>query len=445
MYLNIKSTIIKRKNNIILFDLSGEPFTNTDERQELRCSDVVFDNLTIRTESDEYFSQPSIYTFRSLYNIFNRVCFYGNGKAIYFDIGSFDMRFMNCEFISNSDIETVSSYSDNFHDEVYYGVNQIMFYGCRWEGYKKGNLLNFKNYTREMYFVNSKFEGTITDNNPILKCEGTNADIFFIATRVTCLSGSSTYFCDLTNTTRCLFEVSYIDNSTKISNPFIKINACSGINLLFNCSFSLANYEPDYYIDNQNTNNAINISGYLTDFPYFANAKKLYSNPQLMNKNKNILDITTSSQSVDNYAELKIRKTTETDPLIWKFLLNFHSYNDNISQLLIKDPNGNTCMTLRNGGLFCNKFLRIPYLSEQPSSVTNGDIFIDNYSDSNIPSLSIGLNNHSNKIGWNNNPPSNGYWYKGSIIFNNSGNGCIGWICTQEGTPGTWKQFGTLE
>lgn len=43
--------------------------------------------------------------------------------------------------------------------------------------------------------------------------------------------------------------------------------------------------------------------------------------------------------------------------------------------------------------------------------------------------------------------PTSGTWRKGDIIYNSwpSAGGNIGWVCTSNGTPGTWKSFGSIE
>lgn len=147
---NKKATVFIRKENIIMFNLSGKSYSESGT--ELRASDIELSDFTLVTDSNEYYDKPLIFTKRSIYNMFNRLVFRGNGKAIFFDISSFDMRFMNCDFVGNCDIETIESYTDAFGTAVLYGTNQMIFFGCRWEGYTKGNLLKFNNYTREMFF-----------------------------------------------------------------------------------------------------------------------------------------------------------------------------------------------------------------------------------------------------------------------------------------------------
>ena len=44
-------------------------------------------------------------------------------------------------------------------------------------------------------------------------------------------------------------------------------------------------------------------------------------------------------------------------------------------------------------------------------------------------------------------PPSYGTWKQGDIVerVNPSAGGKLGWICTTSGTPGTWKEYGTIQ
>lgn len=43
-------------------------------------------------------------------------------------------------------------------------------------------------------------------------------------------------------------------------------------------------------------------------------------------------------------------------------------------------------------------------------------------------------------------PPTFGYWLQGSVIWNSkpASGQPVGWVCVQEGPPGTWKNFGTI-
>ena len=42
--------------------------------------------------------------------------------------------------------------------------------------------------------------------------------------------------------------------------------------------------------------------------------------------------------------------------------------------------------------------------------------------------------------------PSAGAYALGDIVWNSNPKptGYVGWICTREGTPGTWKAFGSI-
>lgn len=438
---NKKATVFIRKENIIMFNLSGKPYSESGT--ELRASDIELSDFTLVTDSNEYYDKPLIFTKRSIYNMFNRLVFRGNGKAIFFDISSFDMRFMNCDFVGNCDIETIESYTDAFGTAVLYGTNQMIFFGCRWEGYTKGNLLKFNNYTREMFFFGCKFEGSIQDGNPHIYTQSNNGDIYMYGTRVTVLAGSNTYFANLNDLSRSLFDISYVDNSTQHDNALIKINNTSSINFLFKPTFNINNYQPEYYIENSNTNTSFEFNGTLITLPYYSNAKKLFSNPELMNKNNILFDSSVKSSSIPNSMLMYLTKIGGTRKT-WKWNLNYYNFTDEITQLTLTDANNEPCVTFRNGGALFNKRLNIPYLSNQPSTVSNGDILINNYTDTNVPNLTIGMNNSSKRIGWADNPPTSGYWLKGNIIFNNNPSTNVGWICTQTGTPGIWKSFGNI-
>lgn len=43
--------------------------------------------------------------------------------------------------------------------------------------------------------------------------------------------------------------------------------------------------------------------------------------------------------------------------------------------------------------------------------------------------------------------PTEGTWLRGDICWNQNPTlgGYIGWVCTSQGTPGTWRPFGLIE
>lgn len=54
---------------------------------------------------------------------------------------------------------------------------------------------------------------------------------------------------------------------------------------------------------------------------------------------------------------------------------------------------------------------------------------------------------NSNKIYTGTCAPVQGTWKRGDVIFNKfaSAGGVLGWICVEDGTPGTWKPMGTIQ
>jgi hypothetical protein len=70
------------------------------------------------------------------------------------------------------------------------------------------------------------------------------------------------------------------------------------------------------------------------------------------------------------------------------------------------------------------------------------------YQSGTSPDMITGINslNNARVIGAFN-PPNTGYWSLAEIAINRSpvAGGYIGWVCTANGTPGTWKGFGLIE
>ena len=50
------------------------------------------------------------------------------------------------------------------------------------------------------------------------------------------------------------------------------------------------------------------------------------------------------------------------------------------------------------------------------------------------------------KIIYNSSAPSTGEWHKGDLVYstNPASGEVIGWVCVENGTPGTWKGFGSI-
>lgn len=61
--------------------------------------------------------------------------------------------------------------------------------------------------------------------------------------------------------------------------------------------------------------------------------------------------------------------------------------------------------------------------------------------------VTFGIQSTSRRIGWSDVAPTSGSHTKGTIIFNTNPTvgGNIGWVCTTNGNPGTWKAFGNIE
>lgn len=65
----------------------------------------------------------------------------------------------------------------------------------------------------------------------------------------------------------------------------------------------------------------------------------------------------------------------------------------------------------------------------------------------NIPRLFVGSGARARNIDYGSAPPSSGHHAAGEIVYNiaPTAGGKVGWVCTDAGTPGTWKAFGTID
>ena len=72
-------------------------------------------------------------------------------------------------------------------------------------------------------------------------------------------------------------------------------------------------------------------------------------------------------------------------------------------------------------------------------------MYLDNTN--TIPTFANAINGQYRHITYASGIPTTGTWKRGTIIYNTNpsiGNP-IGWVCTEAGTPGVWRKFGTIE
>ena len=101
--------------------------------------------------------------------------------------------------------------------------------------------------------------------------------------------------------------------------------------------------------------------------------------------------------------------------------------------------NGHFAIDARNANSICanGNFIDGAYLA---FTATN----LNNRIGQNMTVNSIG--NYNKSITYGSAAPSTGDWHIGDIIYNQTptAGGNIGWVCTTAGTPGTWKEFGSI-
>jgi len=61
--------------------------------------------------------------------------------------------------------------------------------------------------------------------------------------------------------------------------------------------------------------------------------------------------------------------------------------------------------------------------------------------------LGDGSDSGTRKLTYGDAAPTSGDWAKGDIVYNTApdAGGKVGWVCTEAGTPGTWKAFGVID
>ena len=444
-----KGSIIVRKSNKIIFNIAGnENFSIADAG----VSNIQIKNLTFYTDTENYCTNPIVKMFRAIYNRFENLHFGGKGKAIFFDKAVFDSRFLNCDFTGNNDIEFVEAIGDEYHDASWYGVNQIYFINCRWEGFTNDKIIYLKDHTHDITFLNCKWEGNILNGGSLIVGEGINGNITFDNCYATIYSTSISSLINFNNLSHGKINFYIQDNRTaELTNslPYLIFNNGTGLNINIDAFMNINSYLCEYYIENNNTLQINTLTGSLFQSSYYLpNRIRIYKNTELQNKGKTIFSSTNTTSSNVGSMFIRMNKSEDkTQEKTWVIHPSYSNYTNDVTQISVTSPDGNQVMKLENSRLSVPKKLTIPYLTEAPSYFANGDILINKYTDSSLPVVNITIENSSKRIGFSDAPPSSGLWLKGNIIFNSNptAGGNVGWICTAQGTPGTWKAFGSIE
>ena len=439
-YFNKTGSILLRNSDHSIFNLQGDPYSDSDGNNN---SNVIIENIMFRSNSTTFLNTGAIYFFRTLYNTFTNVHFSGNGRALVFDKASYDMRFNNCSFTGESHIVTCNAQDDSYHTAQYYSTNNLIFDNCRWESYTTGPLITCNNYTTQIIFDNPKFEGTLADGSALLKSVINNATLVFNNALITMLAGSNCSILDLQDCYKSNFDIFgtwYVESTTV---PLFIFNDVSSTTLNVNPSFNVNNYQLDYYISN--TNNVdpytTTVNGVIKDSHYFT-VKKLFSNPQYLNKS-NVLNSVVSADGNVPLSKFNIRKSTEDNNSSWEIGPNFNNFDSNITQFIIRSPSKTMARFTNYNSYLVG--LVLPVLSASPPDA-NGQIYVNLFSDTNVPCLNIQISGSNKKIGWGSSYPTTGTWASGSIVFNTSPSvgSPAGWICTTTGTPGVWHPFSNV-
>lgn len=112
----------------------------------------------------------------------------------------------------------------------------------------------------------------------------------------------------------------------------------------------------------------------------------------------------------------------------------------NISKSVL--PSG-SCFSIGDSTayLLCTEFNNNVSYSAPANGIRSGQLVVP------ISSSAVKGSVHRNYVSFDLQPPTGGTWHQGDTIFNNEPNApgeASGWICTVDGTPGTWVRFGQI-
>lgn len=453
---NLNSTIVRNSDCTILNASGSISLTG-----RTMCRRMKFKNLYI-TDSSQNFNEIAIKLHYSMYFEFEDCLFACFNKQFNFR-NLYDTKFINCDFTSggnsstNSGLINIDCGKHASPTEVGWdNSNSITFAFCRFERFR-GSAFKVTPYTQpetynttydpcvgvnpnKLFLDICKFESPYLTDKPVLDFINTNTIYFNI--EITALDGqpdmSSIVNFDNVSGVTGQIKASYYRTTvveqtyTDFENPILKLNNSNKFNLNLIVGNIYSHYLLDYFVHvtaNDLSYRTINIS-----CPYSYKNKKIFNSSSIPLQSGHQSTIDTYGESSNNGIKMLYDNTIADE---WKIS---SQYTNNKHQLRFLYKYGNQSSInpiLINGDSdgVNNIQYNVKTTHTKGIELSRETTIEDNTSRSN------------RYIGYGSSAPSEGFWLKGDIIFNNnpSSGGYVGWVCVSGGSNSTWLGFGSIE
>lgn len=457
-YDNNLSTRLLRNADITIFNMSGE--ISLTRRKMVK--QIILKDLYLGDTTNTFTENEAIKFDYAMYCLCENCIFANYNKTLEFK-NFYDSRFINCDFTSGgnqqNDVALISINNGKHSSSSEVGwdnTNWIVFDKCRFERYR-GSAVKFINHiqpeiynqeydpcvginSNKIYFDKCKFESPFLTAKPVIDIE--NGSSLYFNSEITVLDGQKNMETPLkiTKVTGVYgyIKIGYYTTTVNpdviyedFSNPLMKLDKCGNFDLSLIIGNITNHYLLDYLIDIIGTDITYRTMNIRIPFNY--KTKKIY--------NTSSLSLNIGNQGI------------------------FNTYGDGSN-------NGIRCLydnTLndewRMSSQFANNKHQLRFLYKLNNNNTQNPITIDGDANGTIIKLNTDtivnkglqinrdLNNQTNTsrtnryIGYGSSAPTEGFWLKGDIIFNNNptSGGFAGWICITSGSNSVWKAFGTIE
>lgn len=446
------SSALKRIKDITLLQAKGESILNSNSYNHI--DDFIIENMKLIT--NDYIGTPlvdltNVGSFRIL-NCF----FWGQGNQLLL-WEAFDSRIENTDFEWGGNegkklpvIELRSTNGDNPNNPSYEYTNQIHFTGCRFESYPGYAIKTTGSNTNEIFITNCKFESI---RNTVGHLHFNSCGTLLINNTQVCLSGYETDHSILFNNVHnsnvyINFEVSgrrkysiepiRIEGNKSSGNVFSFMTGEVSQSMLeneINCLIS-----TDLNTTQFNCNNVDMIIESLS-----VSSFKLYPLDKIL-KYKDVarleLEASTDETSIklsqkNHIGYWDIGRLRNNGEFVF---IRYDGSKEFVNFLFA--PNGD--ITSYNNHFF-KSGIHLAKTNVAPWTDGNGTMYLDKTN--TIPTFANAINGKYRHISYAGAVPTEGNWERGTIIYNtNPAIGQpIGWVCTETGTPGIWRKFGTIE
>ena len=458
-YDNNLSTRLLRNADITIFNMSGE--ISLTSRKMVK--QIILRDLYLGDTTNTFTENEAIKFDYAMYCLCENCIFANYNKTLEFK-NFYDSKFINCDFTSGgnqqNDIALISINNGKHSSSSEVGwdnTNWIVFDKCRFERYR-GSAVKFINHiqpeiynqeydpcvginSNKIYFDKCKFESPFLTSKPVIDIE--NSSSLYFNSEITVLDGqinmeTALKFTKVTGvygyikigyyTTTVNPDVVYED----FNNPLMKLDKCGNFDLSLVIGNITNHYLLNYFIELTANN--------LTYRTIDINCAHSYKNKRIFNSSTIPLD-SGHQGTFDTYGESSYNgiKMLYDNTIADEWRIS-SQYTNSKHQLRFLYKYGN--QTSVNPILINGDADGVSSVQYNTKTVHTKGIEL-----SRETTIEDNTSRSNRYIGYGSSAPTEGFWLKGDIIFNNNptSGGFAGWICITGGSNSVWKAFGAIE